>query len=114
MHMRWQNGRESGLSAVRKCCYCAWRCKKYVIVARGLQLKINGDYKLFDYGACTYPEGMMGDRLMYFQASDINKVVFKGYTDDDERIMVDNIQKAMESLDVERADVRRLKQSMRN
>lgn len=31
--------------------------KKYVIVARGLQLKINGDYKLFDYGACTYPEG---------------------------------------------------------
>ena len=71
--------------------------KKYVIVARGLQLKINGDYKLFDYGACTYPEGMMGDRLMYFQASDINKVVFKGYTDD-----------------VERADVRRLKQSMRN
>ncbi len=51
---------------------------------------------------------------MYFQASDINKVVFKGYTDDDERIMVDNIQKAMESLDVERADVRRLKQSMRN
>lgn len=88
--------------------------KKYVIVARGLQLKINGDYKLFDYGACTYPEGMMGDRLMYFQASDINKVVFNGYTDDDERIMVDNIQKAMESLDVERADVRRLKQSMRN
>ena len=84
--MRWQNGRESGLSAVRKC----------------------------DYGACTYPEGMMGDRLMYFQASDINKVVFKGYTDDDERIMVYNIQKAMESLDVERADVRRLKQSMRN
>ncbi len=37
---------ERGLSAVRKCCYCAWRCKKYVIVARGLQLKINGDYKL--------------------------------------------------------------------
>lgn len=55
-----------------------------------------------------------GRPVNVFQASDINKVVFKGYTDDDERIMVDNIQKAMESLDVERADVRRLKQSMRN
>ena len=108
MHMRWQNGRESGLSAVRKCCYCAWRCKKVCNRSKRTTAK------LFDYGACTYPEGMMGDRLMYFQASDINKVVFKGYTDDDERIMVDNIQKAMESLDVERADVRRLKQSMRN
>ena len=42
--------------------------KKYVIVARGLQLKINGDYKLFDYGACTYPEGMMGDRLSPFSS----------------------------------------------
>ena len=69
---------ERGLSAVRKCCYCAWRCKKYVIVARGTTAKDKWRLQTFDYGACTYPEGMMGDRLMYFQASDINKVVFKG------------------------------------
>ena len=93
--------------------------KKYVIVARGLQLKINGDYKLFDYGACTYPEAEER-KMRILKENGYNAVrsahypCFKGYTDDDERIMVDNIQKAMESLDVERADVRRLKQSMRN
>ena len=88
--------------------------KKYVIVARGLQLKINGDYKLFDYGACTYPEGMMGDRLMYFQASDINKVVFNFKKDKNEIIKVYNIQKEINSLDVYIKYILRLKQIMRN
>lgn len=41
--------------------------KKYVIVARALKVKINGKEQFFDYAACAYPEGMVGDRLMYFQ-----------------------------------------------
>ena len=38
--------------------------KKYVIVARALKVKINGKEQFFDYAACAYPEGMVGDRLM--------------------------------------------------
>ena len=69
--------------------------KKYVIVARALKVKINGKEQFFDYAACAYPEGMVGDRLMYFQHSDVSKVVFEGFSDDDEKMMCANIQKAM-------------------
>ena len=55
--------------------------KKFVIVARALQVNINGCKQLFDYAACPYPEGMNGDRLMYFQHTDISRVVFEGYVD---------------------------------
>ena len=77
--------------------------KKYVIVARALKVKINGKEQFFDYAACAYPEGMVGDRLMYFQHSDVSKVVFEGFSDDDEKMMCANIQKAMEMLEIERA-----------
>ena len=33
---------------------------------------------------------MNGDRLMYFQHTDISRVVFEGYVDDDEIMMCDN------------------------
>ena len=88
--------------------------KKFVIVARALQVNINGCKQFFDYAACPYPEGMNGDRLMYFQHTDISRVVFKGYVDDDEIMMCDNIFNAMEKTEIERADVRKLKRSMVN
>ncbi len=59
-------------------------------------------------------EGMNGDRLMYFQHTDISRVVFEGYVDDDEIMMCDNIFNAMEKTEIERADVRKLKRSMVN
>lgn len=86
--------------------------KKYLIVARGLKLNIDGKELYFDYGACLYPEGMMGDRLMYFQHTDIYKVVFTGFEDDDEKMMRENIQRALETSNIERADVNKLKQNM--
>ena len=61
-----------------------------------------------------YPEGMNGDRLMYFQHTDISRVVFEGYVDDDEIMMCDNIFNAMEKTEIERADVRKIKRSMVN
>ncbi len=88
--------------------------RKYVIVARGLQVKVNGTNQFFDYGACLYPEGMQGDQLMYFQHSNISKVVFEGFSDEDNEMMVENIQEAAERMEVKHADVRQLKQSMGN
>ena len=57
---------------------------------------------------------MNGDRLTYFQHTDISRVVFEGYVDDDEIMMCDNIVNAMEKTEIERADVRKLKRSMVN
>ena len=56
---------------------------------------------------------MNGDRLMYFQHTDISRVLFEGYVDD-EIMMCDNIFNAMEKTEIERADVRKLKRSMVN
>ena len=87
--------------------------KKYVIVARGIQVKINGENNFFDYGACLYPEGMMGDQLMYFQHCNISKVVFQGFPDEDDKMMVENIQKTYENMRISHADVKQLKQGMK-
>lgn len=83
--------------------------KKYVITARGLQVRIEGKELFFDYGACLYPEGMIGDQLMYFQHSNIKKIVFEGYSDDDDKLMVENIQENYEKMNLDHADIRELK-----
>ena len=88
--------------------------KKYVITARGIQVKVNGENHFFDYGACLYPEGMMGDQLLYFQHSNISKVVFQGFSDEDNKMMVETIQQAYESMDISHADVKQLTQGMKN
>ena len=90
------------------------QCDIEMLYRRALQVNINGCKQLFDYAACPYPEGMNGDRLMYFQHTDISRVVFEGYVDDDEIMMCDNIVNAMEKTEIERADVRKLKRSMVN
>ena len=42
--------------------------------------------------ACTYPEGVIGDALLYFQHKDIQKIVYRGYEDEDEKLMQENIK----------------------
>lgn len=88
--------------------------KKYVIVARGLQIKVDGKNRFFDYGACLYPEGMAGDQLLYFQHADISKVVFSGFSDEDDKIMIENIQEAVKRMEIVHADVKQLKQNRGN
>ncbi|GAB5081445.1 DUF4176 domain-containing protein [Hominimerdicola sp. 21CYCFAH17_S] len=84
--------------------------KKYMIAARGLGVNIGEKSAYFDYGACMYPEGMMGDKMMYFQHEDITKTVFEGFSDEDDRLMVDNINEALAKTDMEKADVKKLQE----
>ena len=57
--------------------------KKIMIYGRKqLAVKDNQEY---DYVACLYPEGNISDEYTYlFNHSDINEVVHKGYSDEDE------------------------------
>ncbi|MFZ2539570.1 MAG: DUF4176 domain-containing protein [Oscillospiraceae bacterium] len=84
--------------------------KKSMIIARGLATVINGETKYFDYGACLYPEGLMGDSVMYFNHADIAKVVFKGFTDDDDVMMVENINEWLEKTPLKRGNPYQLNQ----
>lgn len=88
--------------------------KKYVIIARGLQLNVRGTSQYFDYGACMYPEGLMGDQVMYFQHSNINKVIFKGFSDDDDQMMVDNINLAYKKQGIVHANTNEIKRILEN
>ena len=78
--------------------------KKMVIIARALAVEIEGQPKVFDYAGCFYPEGLIGDQLMYFNHADIAKSVFEGYSDDDNELMVENINDWMEKTPYERAN----------
>ena len=58
----------------------------YCIVPTGKTFDKNGevkDLKMFDYGACAYPEGMItSDQLFAFNHDQIDKVCHIGYQSD--------------------------------
>lgn len=64
----------------------------YCIVPKGDVYDKNGKVdtagKMFDYGACFYPEGMVtSDQLFAFNHEQIDRVCFKGYvTENQEEI----------------------------
>lgn len=55
--------------------------RKVMIIARGLNVKRDDDTYFFDYGGVLYPEGLTGDRMVYFNHDGIVKVYFHGYAD---------------------------------
>lgn len=67
--------------------------KKLMIIARGLLVKTGIDDKrsFFDYGGVAYPEGLQGDEMAYFQHEAIAKVVFEGFHDLDDEMIVERI-----------------------
>lgn len=66
--------------------------EKVIIIGRGLIVKnAAGDNVIFDYAGVTYPEGLVGDHVAYFNHTDVAKVVFEGFSDEADTITVDNI-----------------------
>ncbi len=78
--------------------------QKVVINARGLVTVATEPAGFFDYGGSLYPQGIIGDQILYFNHKDIAKVVFEGYTDEDDKMMIDNINKWFAESEFERAD----------
>lgn len=78
--------------------------QKIVINARGLVTASTVPAGYFDYGGSLYPQGIVGDQILYFNHCDIAKVVFEGYTDDDDKMMVDNINEWYANSEFERID----------
>ena len=76
--------------------------KKLMVVARAVYAKLEKGEEYFDYGACTYPEGLMGDNILYFKKEDIAEVVYRGYEDADEERMLANISLGLERIEKER------------
>lgn len=67
--------------------------QKLMIIGRALTVK-NGEKEFyFDYGGVMYPEGLIGNQMAYFNSGNIAKIVFKGYSDEDDKVVAERIEK---------------------
>ncbi|MBK4779964.1 DUF4176 domain-containing protein [Streptococcus lactarius] len=58
--------------------------QKLMILNRGVTIDQNGESVLFDYSAALYPIGLNPEQLFYFNCEDVDKVVYPGYSDEEE------------------------------
>ncbi len=69
--------------------------QKLMIVSRAVNVKTADGDKYFDYGGCIYPIGLINDKVAYFKREDILKIIYEGYSDEDNELMVENINISM-------------------
>lgn len=83
--------------------------KKLMIAARGLITKNGDGFVFFDYGGVPYPEGIVDTQVAYFQHESVTKVVFEGFSDDDDEATVAKILSYAEAHpDIPRGDVEKM------
>lgn len=71
--------------------------QKVVVIGRGLQVQSTGKkIVFFDYVGVPYPQGLTGDRAMYFNNDMISKVVYEGYKDKEDKMITDLINEYLE------------------
>lgn len=58
--------------------------QKLMILNRGPQADVDGVLTMFDYSASPYPAGMSPEHVIFFNAENIDKVLFEGYIDEAE------------------------------
>ena len=70
--------------------------QKMLVISRALNVRNGDKVFFFDYGAVPYPEGLVSDKMVYFNAESVSRVVFEGYRDVEDEAMVDNIRRYLE------------------
>ena len=69
--------------------------KKMMIYGRAQVAKASG--KMYDYVACLYPQGFVNaDMLLGFNEEQIDKVLFTGYTDEENEAYVKRMNELIE------------------
>ncbi|MDR1638057.1 MAG: DUF4176 domain-containing protein [Clostridiales bacterium] len=69
--------------------------KKKLMVFGRLQIS-NEDQQLWDYIACLFPEGNLGPEYCFlFNHVDIAEVIYPGYTDEEDRHLIDHLSKSV-------------------
>lgn len=85
--------------------------QKIIVNARGMVAANFTPPVFFDYGGSLYPQGIIGDQIMYFNHEDIKKIIFTGYTDDDDELMVENINEWFEKSEFEKGNIEEIKRA---
>ncbi|HAC0715840.1 TPA_asm: DUF4176 domain-containing protein [Listeria monocytogenes] len=66
--------------------------KKVMIIGRKLMKEKNGKNYYFDYTGCLFPEGIVGEEVLFFNEDDISDVVHLGLIDADEKEVVKRLK----------------------
>ena len=77
-----------------------------MIIARGLNVKINNEEGVCDYAAVLYPEGLTGDELYYFNADVIEEVICQGAQDELGRKYTEVLEKEYNQLELNKIETR--------
>ena len=75
--------------------------QKLMIINRGPIVEIENQKYMFDYSACKYPIGVVEDEIYYFNEENIDSVIFKGYSDQDEVRFQELFENMKQNLDSE-------------
>lgn len=67
--------------------------RKLMITNRVPIVNLGDGEVYFDYAACLYPIGFSPEQVYYFNEENIDKVIFKGYSDEDEERFVELFHK---------------------
>lgn len=59
--------------------------QKLMILNRAAIIEKEGEKQIFDYSACLYPQGLISENIFYFNEENIDKVLFEGYKDSEEK-----------------------------
>jgi len=84
--------------------------QKLVVISRCMIIPIKNKQYLFEYGGCIYPQGLVSDRVFYFNTEDIQEVVFEGFSDEDDDRMNGILDRSIEEKKFEKGTVKLLKE----
>jgi len=59
--------------------------QKLMILNRGPEITTESKTTMYNYSGCLYPYGLDPEKVYYFNEKDIDKVVFQGYKDEEEK-----------------------------
>ena len=72
--------------------------QKILVIGRGLNVRSDDENEYyFDYCGVVYPEGLIGDRVLYFNHDAVDRILFEGYDDDVANEVVHNVGKTTKS-----------------
>ncbi len=74
--------------------------KKLMIVGRAMAVDDNdGVREYYDYGMVLYPEGLIGDAVVYSNHDCITEVFFRGCEDEENEAIVANLKEILAEVD---------------
>lgn len=78
--------------------------KTLLVIARGLVVETDEGKRYYDYGMCLYPEGLMGDAVVYSNHDCISEVLFKGFSDENDEKVLATLAEVLPETNVPRGE----------